>query len=112
MGLKVCGINPDLNITPQRRELQPHGTLDFPCAGYAECYSPDPDHALPWHWHDDLEVIYILSGQLTAETPGVRYELAEGDCIAFNGGVLHSANTSTFCEIRSAVFSADLITGG
>ena len=33
MGLKVCGINPDLNITPQRRELQPHGTLDFPCAG-------------------------------------------------------------------------------
>ena len=47
MGLKVCGINPDLNITPQRRELQPHGTLDFPCAGYAECYSPTPTTRCP-----------------------------------------------------------------
>ncbi len=110
MSLQVCGINPSLNITPQRREPQPHGTLDFPCADYAESYAPD--HALPWHWHDELEVIYILSGRLTAETPGRRFELAAGDCIAFNAGVLHSANTASACEILSAVFSPGLVTGG
>ena len=112
MSLQACGINPALDISPQQRELKPQGTLDFPCAGYAESYAPDPGRSLPWHWHDEFEVIYIFSGQLTAETPGARYELTAGDCIAFNAGVLHSANTATFCEIRSVVFSAGLITGG
>ena len=95
MGLTACGINPALDISPQQRELKPQGTLDFPCAGYAEHYAPDPGHSLPWHWHDEFEVIYILSGELTAETPGARYPLTAGDCIAFNAGVLHSANTAT-----------------
>ena len=68
MSLKACGINPALGLSPQRRELKPQGTLDFPCAGYAEHYAPDPAHSLPWHWHDEFEVIYILSGQLTPGT--------------------------------------------
>lgn len=93
-------------------ELKPQGTLDFPCAGYAERYAPDPDHSLPWHWHDEFEAIYILSGQLTVETPDASYHLAQGDCIAINTGVLHCANTAASCEIRSAVFSPGLITGG
>lgn len=112
MSLKACGINPYLNITPQRRELQPHGTLDFPCGGYAECYTSAPDRALPWHWHDDLEIIYILSGEMTAEIPGQCYHLAAGDCIAFNSGVLHCGSTNTVCHIRSMVFSPSLVTGG
>ena len=112
MSLNQCGINPPLDLSPQRRELKPQGTLDFPCAGYAERYAPDPDHSLPWHWHDEFEAIYILSGQLTVETPDASYHLAQGDCIAINTGVLHCANTAASCEIRSAVFSPGLITGG
>lgn len=112
MSLKACGINPSLNITPQRRELQPHGTLDFPCGGYAECYTSAPDRALPWHWHDDLEIIYILSGEMMAEIPGQCYHLTAGDCIAFNSGVLHCGSTDTVCHIRSMVFSPSLVTGG
>ena len=112
MRLKECGIRPALNLTPQRRELLPHGTLDFPCGRYAECYTPDPDHGLPWHWHDDLEIIYISSGEMTAEIPGHQYRLTAGDCIAFNSGILHSGSTTTLCEIRSMVFSPILVTGG
>lgn len=112
MSLNQCGVNPPLDLSPQRRELKPQGTLDFPCAGYAERYAPDPDHSLPWHWHDEFEAIYILSGQLTVETPDASYHLAQGDCIAINTGVLHCANTAASCEIRSAVFSPGLITGG
>lgn len=112
MRLKECGIRPALNLTPQRRELLPHGTLDFPCGRYAECYTPDPGHGLPWHWHDDLEIIYISSGEMTAEIPGHQYRLTAGDCIAFNSGILHSGSTTTLCEIRSMVFSPVLVTGG
>src|SRR5699024_3817395 len=112
MSLNQCVFNPPLDRSPQRRELKPQGTLDFPCAGYAERYAPDPDHSLPWHWHDEFEAIYILSGQLTVETPDASYHLAQGGCIAINTGVLHCANTAASCEIRSAVFSPGLITGG
>ena len=112
MSLHACGINPPLDLSPQQRELKPQGTLDFPCAGYAEHYAPGPGHSLPWHWHAEFEVIHILSGQLTVETPGAQYHLDEGDCIAVNAGVLHSANTATACEIRSLVFSQSLVTGG
>ena len=84
MSLKACGINPYLNITPQRRELQPHGTLDFPSGGYAECYTPAPDRALPWPWPDDLEIIYILSGEMTADIPGQCQGRARGGAMAFH----------------------------
>ena len=86
MSLHACGINPPLDLSPQQRELKPQGTLDFPCAGYAERYAPGPGHSLPWHWHAEFEVIHILSGQLTVETPGAQYHLDEGDCIAVNAG--------------------------
>lgn len=112
MSLNACGIDPAVSVSSQRRELLPHGTLEFPCAGYAERYDTAPNRSLPWHWHDDLEIIYVQSGELTIEIPGCQYHLTAGDCIAFNAGVLHSAHTDTACEIRSAVFSPILITGG
>ena len=112
MSLNQCGVNPPLDLSPQRRELKPQGTLDFPCAGYAERYAPDPDHSLPWHWHDEFEAIYSLSGQLMVETPDASYHLAQGGCIAINTGVLHCASTAASSEIRSVVFSPGLITGG
>ena len=31
MGLKECG----LNLSRDNKELKPHGTIDFPCAGYS-----------------------------------------------------------------------------
>lgn len=112
MNSKSSVLPASFPITPQRRELVPHGTLDFPCAGYAGCYTPDPGCALPWHWHDDLEIIYILSGEMTAEIPGHQYFLTAGDCIAFNSGVLHSGSSASACQIRSVVFSPRLVTGG
>jgi hypothetical protein len=49
-----------LNLNKNRLELHPHGTLDFPCAGYYSQHTNNSDDVIPWHWHEEIE-IYICS---------------------------------------------------
>ena len=43
MGLKECG----LNLSRDNKELKPHGTIDFPCAGYSSSYRDSEDPITP-----------------------------------------------------------------
>ena len=107
MGLELCG----LNLNASKRELKAHGTLDFPCAGYLETHGNSSEDAIPWHWHDEIEIIYVPSGTLNVHVPGSSYLLSSGDCLAVSSGVLHSAEARPQCELHSLVFSPLLITG-
>jgi len=107
MGLWECC----LNLDAARQELRPHGTLEFPCAGYSEQLAEKTMRDVPWHWHEELEVILVTSGTLRVQTPGAAQLLGAGDCIAVNSGVLHSAAGQPQCELHSLVFSPLLLTG-
>ena len=108
MGLQVCGLN--RNNT--QKELQPHGTIEFPCAAYASHHTDAPGDAIPWHWHEELEAIYITDGTLKLQIPGGEYLLQEGSLVVLNGNVLHSLSGHPAGALRSMVFSPFLITGG
>ena len=75
MGLQNCG----LNIDAARRELNPHGTSEFPCAGYLCRLSDLPTDAIIWHRHEELEIIYIQEGTMKLLVPGEEYHLAKGE---------------------------------
>lgn len=107
MALQKCG----LNINQASRELQPHGTLDFPCAGYASRYTDRPEDAIPWHWHDELEIMFVKEGILRVRIPQMYFELKKGDCFAINSNILHYAIAAPTCELQSMVFAPALITG-
>lgn len=107
MTLQKCG----LNLNRNRLELQPHGTLDFPCAGYCSQHTNSPDDIIPWHWHEEIEIIYLLSGQLKLKVPGKTFCLQQGEAIFINSNVLHFSATEMYCEIQSLVFHPTLITG-
>jgi len=107
MGLQECG----LNLNAEQQELMPHGTLDFPCAGYAEELSSPSGDEIPWHWHDELEIICVSSGQLRVQIPAKDCILTAGDCLVINSGVLHSAAAQPRCKLQSLVFSPLLLTG-
>ena len=64
MGLQVCA----LNRNNMQKELQPYGTIEFPCAAYASRHTDAPGDAIPWHWHEEFEVIYIADGTLKLQT--------------------------------------------
>jgi len=76
MGLQKCG----LNINHSKKELQPHGTLEFPCAGYASTHTDTLVDIIPWHWHEELEIVYIKKGTLKLQIPSTTYLMTTGDC--------------------------------
>ena len=54
--LSKCNIVTD----DTKKELASHGTIQFPLA----CYSNDLSEAeIPWHWHDEFEIIVCVSGK-------------------------------------------------
>ncbi len=107
MALQVCGLT--LNST--RRELKAHGTVDFPCAGYSKLYTARADDVVFWHWHDEMEIMYVRRGRLIVRVPQKTYLLHEGEAVVVNADVLHYAAADPLCRLDSLVFSPALITG-
>lgn len=71
MALQECG----LNLNSVSKELQPHGSLAFPCAGYASRHTDRPEDSIPWHWHEEIEIIYIENGQIEVKIPSQSFLL-------------------------------------
>lgn len=107
MALQDCG----LNLSKERKELQPHGTIEFPCAGYSSYHKDRPEDLIPWHWHEEMEIIYIEAGRMNVKIPSKSFLLEQGDCIVINSNVVHYAAAVTECRLRSLVFHPVLITG-
>lgn len=107
MALQECG----LNLNKVSKELQPHGSLEFPCAGYSSSYTDAQEDVIPWHWHEEMEIIYIEDGRMKVKIPSKEFLLEKGDCIVINSNMLHYAAAVTECKLRSFVFSQSLITG-
>lgn len=104
----------DLSIGPDLHELTRHGTPVFPCAGYDE----DPGKYLagniPWHWHEELEVVLVTHGDTLVLCGETEYRIHEGDAIFVNSNVLHKlkrAESNTPSRINSLVFMPELVSG-
>ena len=107
MGLNTCSVN----INPSRKELKPHGSIEFPCAGYWDRYSEQTRREFPWHWHEEMEIIYIKSGALTLLLPAKTYHLNAGDCFIINSNILHYISAAPECELQSLVYHPKLVAG-
>lgn len=107
MALQECG----LHLNRQSKELVAHGSPEFPCAAYADPYTDAPEDAIPWHWHEEIEIIYIASGVMTVRIPSAEFSLSAGDLVVINGNVLHYAIAAPECTLRSLVFLPALICG-
>lgn len=83
----------------------PYENLQLNIAGHAHYeYSEVVRSYVPMHWHDALELIYILNGELTVETEQRRWQLHAGQCICLSPYVLHSTislsgNTALLLQI-------------
>ena len=107
MGLQKCGLN--LNHTG--KELQPHGTFEFPCAGYCAQYTERAEDAIPWHWHEEMEIVYLKTGGLKLQIPGETFHVPQGDGFVINSNVLHFAAAQPSCTLHSLVFNPLLVAG-
>lgn len=103
--------NPSLNIHSLKKEMRSHGTEKFPCALYFSEHGTKEEDIIFWHWHSEIEIIYIEEGCMEVRTPGKSYTINAHEGIAINRNVLHYLQAAPYAKLSSFVFSPDLITG-
>lgn len=107
MALQKCG----LNRNNKNKELQLHGSLEFPCAGYEAGYTDSISDFIPWHWHEEFEVVHVTRGSMRFQVSTETFEIHEGETAVINANMLHAASGAPYGELQSLVFSPLLISG-
>ena len=74
------------------KEMLTYGTPDFPIAFFDDDLTTVK---VPWHWHDELEIVVILSGEVSVFISGCELKLKAGEGYFAGSGILHST------ELRS-----------
>lgn len=94
----------------QGKELRDHGTAAFPAA----CYGGDwRTTSVPLHWHRELEVGFVTSGEVIMTVGKNRIPLRQGQGFFVNAGVPHAfskGQEETSCQ-SSLVFDPSIVGG-
>lgn len=69
-------------------EPKQHGTPDFPFE-YFYVDQTHPRYSMPFHWHKEWEIIYVLEGTFTAHADDAVFTAQKGDILLIRGGMLH-----------------------
>ena len=102
----------DIAVAPDLHELTKHGTPVFPCAGYDE----DPGKYLvgniPWHWHEEMEIILAVEGETRVLCGETEFLLQPGEAVFVNCNVLHKlkrGQKGVPSRINSLLFMPELV---
>ena len=79
-----------------------HGTLEFPVE-YYYVDSKHPRYQMPFHWHNEWEILRVLDGSLGISLDDEQYSMSKGDVLLIRGGVLHGGEPEN-CIYECLVF--------
>lgn len=72
-----------------REEVLDEISDDFPYLAVLSQHDRFPERTVPWHWHQELELFYVLEGSVDYATPHERVTLSQGSAGMVNANVLH-----------------------
>ena len=61
------------------------------------------------HTHDFIEIVYVLSGEMTHEIDGCRYKCSHGDLLFMNYGCTHTFFSDTAYSYVNVLFSPSVM---
>ncbi len=70
-------------------ETIPHGSQDYPFRYYYEHLAQFDFNCIDWHWHTELEFVYVQSGTVTVWIGEKQLELPADSGIFINSKFLH-----------------------
>lgn len=91
------------------RETVQHGNSSYPFAYYPEDIWQFDFHRVDWHWHHELEFLFVAKGTAICLVGTNKIELHQGCGLFINSSILHrfEAQGSTF--VPNIVFSPTLL---
>lgn len=87
--MRIYGTDIDDNTL---KETSPDVTDAFPFRTDCTDLQDYPGKMFPWHWHNDVEILMIVSDKIEFRTSGNSYTLNSGDIIFITSNVLHCTN--------------------
>ena len=72
------------------QEMKVHGDIDFPVILYPVTLSELYFRLIRWHWHPEIELIYVVEGKVDALIDEESFILEPGQGIMVNQNVLHA----------------------
>lgn len=99
-----------MNKLKELKEFVKHGSSLFPLDIY-DCYFEIGDLLVPYHWHNEIEIIYVEKGSINININSKTNILNEGEIIFINSEDLHQINSfnNTVSRYYALVFSPELL---
>lgn len=79
-----------INISENQKEIKAHGNFEFPVGINVERIEAYEQGAFLWHWHPEIELTWIMSGEIEYHVNDKKYILTEGEGIFGNSNTLHA----------------------
>ena len=79
-----------INIEENRKEIKEHGSYSFPLNVAVEHIESYEQGAFLWHWHPEIEITKIVSGEMEYHINEKTYNLEEGEGMFGNSRTLHA----------------------
>lgn len=96
-----------ITVAEDLRELKDHGDFEYPVGVYEINLKSMHMEMVRWHWHDELEFVFVNDGGGEFSVSEETYILTKGQGVLINQGVLHSfriAKGYENCVYTSIVF--------
>lgn len=91
------------------REVQPHGNIDFPFHYYYENVWEFDFHCIAWHWHREIEIIYVKEGNTSCCIATEKIDLPQGYGMFVNSKIMHRYEATQRNILPNIVFSPNLL---
>ena len=103
----------ELNIDATGYETSVRGSIMFPCSAYRWDLTNYLLDEIPWHWHEEIEVLFVKSGTLRLCINDNHILLQEGEGAFINSNIIHSIRTAAdeISTLNSLVFDAEILSG-
>ena len=95
-------------------ENKQRGSKEFPI-DYHYIDVKHPHYHMPYHWHQEYEIIHILQGRFSITLNSTEYSLEKDDLCFISDGILHGGRpipleqTGNHCIYECIVFDMDLL---
>lgn len=102
-----------IKVAENLYELKDHGNLEFPIAIYDIIISELNMQTVRWHWHEEIELIYVRSGRVEIFADDFSTTICEGQGFFLNQNVLHAMHIIKGYDARftSIVFHPSIMFG-
>ena len=92
-GIPAKKLQSTIETDSTMKEQRQHGTPEFPLAVYHDSLRKRPLGYISWHWHPELQFVFITTGQVRYFINDASVLLNPGDGLLINSGRLHMAES-------------------